>query len=108
MEYSGRMDGASEFRIFWNIMLPIIRPAISTVVIFDFMGFWNSFIWPVIVLDDKLKYPLAPALQYLTSSLAFNFQYIAAGTIISVIPIVVIFLILQKQFVNGMVGAVKG
>jgi putative chitobiose transport system permease protein len=108
MEYSGRMDGASEFRIFWNIMLPIIRPAISTVIIFDFMGFWNSFIWPVIVLDDKLKYPLAPALQYLTSSLAFNFQYIAAGTIISVIPIIVIFLILQKQFVNGMVGAVKG
>jgi putative chitobiose transport system permease protein len=108
MEYSGRMDGASEFRIFWNIMVPMISPAISTVVIFDFMGFWNSFLWPIIVLDDKLKYPLAPALQYLTSSLAYDFQLIAAGTIVSVIPIVVIFLILQKQFVNGMVGAVKG
>jgi putative chitobiose transport system permease protein len=108
MEYSARIDGAGEFRIFRSIMVPMIRPAIATVVIFDFMGFWNSLLWPVIVLDDNQKYPLAPALRYLESSLAYNFPYIAAGTIISVIPIIVIFLILQKQFINGMVGAVKG
>lgn len=108
MEYSGRIDGASEFRIFWNIMVPMIRPAIATVVIFDFMGFWNSMIWPVIILDDKDKYPLTAALQYLQGNLAYNFPYIAAGTMISVFPIIVIFLMLQKQFINGMVGAVKG
>ncbi|MCY9697243.1 carbohydrate ABC transporter permease [Paenibacillus alginolyticus] len=108
MEYSSRIDGASEFRIFWNIMVPMIRPAIATVVIFDFMGFWNSMIWPVIILDDKEKYPLTAALQYLQGNLAYNFPYIAAGTIISVIPIILIFLVLQKQFINGMVGAVKG
>lgn len=108
IEYSSRIDGASEFRIFWNIMVPMIRPAIATVVIFDFMGFWNSMIWPVIILDDKEKYPLTAALQYLQGNLAYNFPYIAAGTIISVIPIILIFLVLQKQFINGMVGAVKG
>lgn len=108
MEYSGRIDGASEFRIFWNIMVPMVRPAIATVVIFDFMAFWNSMIWPIIILDDKEKYPLAAALQYLQGNLSYNFPYIAAGTIISVIPIIVIFLVLQKQFINGMVGAVKG
>ncbi|KIL36535.1 sugar ABC transporter permease [Cohnella kolymensis] len=108
MELSARIDGAGEFRIFASIMVPMIRPAIATVVIFDFMAFWNSLIWPVIVLDDKAKYPLGPALRYLNSNLAFNFPYIAAGTIISVIPIIVIFLILQRQFINGMVGAVKG
>lgn len=108
MEYSGRIDGAGEFRIFWNIMVPMVRPAIATVVIFDFMAFWNSMIWPIIILDDKEKYPLAAALQYLQGNLSYNFPYIAAGTIISVIPIIVIFLVLQKQFINGMVGAVKG
>ncbi len=108
MEHSARIDGAGEFRIFASIMVPMIRPAIATVVIFDFMAFWNSLIWPVIILDDRFKYPLGPALKYLNSNLAFNFPYIAAGTIISVIPIIFIFLVLQKQFINGMVGAVKG
>ncbi|KIL36538.1 sugar ABC transporter permease [Cohnella kolymensis] len=108
MEQSARIDGAGEFRIFWNIMVPMVRPAIATVVIFDFLNFWNSFIWPVVVLSDKEKYPLAPALQYLQSDFSFNFPYIAAGTIISIIPIIIVFLFLQKQFINGMVGAVKG
>ncbi|BBH19709.1 sugar ABC transporter permease [Paenibacillus baekrokdamisoli] len=108
MEQSARIDGAREFRIFYSIMLPMIRPAVATVVIFDFMAFWNSLIWPVIVFDDQDKYPLAPALQYLQGSLSFNFPYIASGTIISIIPIIIIFLVLQKQFINGMVGAVKG
>lgn len=108
MEDSARVDGAGEFRIFWHIMTPIIKATISTVLIFDFMAFWNSFLWPIIVLDDPMKYPLAPALSYLQGSLSFNFAYIAVGTIISIIPIIVIFLILQKQFINGMVGAVKG
>lgn len=108
MEQSARIDGAGEFRIFWNIMVPMVRPAIATVVIFDFLNFWNSFIWPVVVLSDKAKYPLAPALQYLQSDFSFNFPYIAAGTIISIIPIILVFVVLQKQFINGMVGAVKG
>ncbi|MBO7747683.1 carbohydrate ABC transporter permease [Paenibacillus sp. MWE-103] len=108
IEHSGRIDGASEFRIFWNLMVPMVRSAVATVVIFDFMAFWNSMIWPIIVLDDKEKYPLAAALQYLQGNLSYNFPYIAAGTIISVIPILIIFLVLQKQFINGMVGAVKG
>lgn len=108
IEHSARIDGAGEFRIFYSIMVPMIRSAVSTVVIFDFMAFWNSLIWPVIVLDEQDNYPLAPALQYLQGSLSFNFLYIAAGTIISIIPVIIIFLVLQKQFINGMVGAVKG
>ncbi|WP_123041001.1 carbohydrate ABC transporter permease [Cohnella candidum] len=108
MEHSGRIDGAGEFRIFAQIMVPMIRPAIATVVIFDFMAFWNSMIWPMIILDDRASYPLASALSSLNSTLAYNFPYIAAGVIISVIPIITIFLIMQKQFINGMVGAVKG
>lgn len=108
LEHSARIDGANEFRIFWNIMVPMIRPAIATVVIFDFLAFWNSFIWPIVVLSNKDKYPLGPALQYLQGNFSFNFPYIAAGAIISIIPIIVVFLVLQKQFINGMVGAVKG
>ncbi|WP_199624668.1 carbohydrate ABC transporter permease [Paenibacillus alkalitolerans] len=108
MEDAARIDGCSEFRIFWNVMLPMIRSAIATVVIFEFMAFWNSFIWAIVVLDEPDKYPLTAALQYLQGELNYNFPYIAAGTIISVIPIIVVFLAMQKQFINGMVGAVKG
>lgn len=108
LEDSARIDGASEFRIFWNIMIPLVRPAMATVVILEFLNFWNMFIWPIIVLGDPTKYPLTPALQYLQGELTYNFQYVAAGTIISLLPVILVFVVLQRQFINGMVGAIKG
>lgn len=105
---AARIDGCSEFYLWWKIMLPLVRPALSTVVIFEFMTFWNNFLWPIVVLQDPNKYPLAAGLTYLTGQFSYNFGYIAAGTIISVVPIILIFVLFQKQFINGVVGSVKG
>lgn len=108
LEEAARIDGATELYIWWRIMVPLIKPSLLTVVIFDFMSHWNSFIWPVVVLKSPDDYPLAAGLLYLQGQFTSNFLWLAAGTVISIVPIVVIFLFLQKYFMNGVAGAVKG
>lgn len=108
LEEAARIDGAGEAFIWWRIMIPLIKPSLMTVVIFDFMAHWNSFIWPVVVLKNPDDYPLSAGLLYLTGEFASNFLYLAAGTVISIIPIVLTFLALQKYFMNGVAGALKG
>lgn len=104
---SGKMDGASEFRIWWQLMMPMIKPAIAVVALFEFMASWNSFLWPIIILNTD-KYPLASALSFLNGQFSYNFGWIAAGTVISVIPIIIVFLLTQKYFMEGISGSVKG
>lgn len=104
---SGKMDGASELRIWWQLMMPMIKPAIAVVALFEFMANWNSFLWPIIVLNTD-KYPLASALSFLNGQFSYNFGWIAAGTVISVLPIIIVFLLTQKYFMEGISGAVKG
>ena len=105
---AARIDGAGELRTWAQIMVPGIMPSISTVIIFDFIGNWNMFLWPIIVLQDPNKYPLATALQYLNGSFSYKFGYVAAGTIISIIPVFIVFIICQKNYIEAVSGAVKG
>lgn len=105
---AARIDGAKETRIWWQIMMPGIMPSVSTIVIFDFISRWNEFLWPIIVLQDPKKYPLATALQYLNGSFNYKFGYIAAGTVISIVPIIIVFLLCQKNYIEAISGAVKG
>ncbi len=105
---SGKMDGASELRIWWQLVLPLVKPGIAVILLLEVMAFWNNFLWPIVVLDDPQKYPLAAALTYLNGQFAYNFGWIAAGTIISVIPIIVVFLFTQRYYMEGLAGAVKG
>lgn len=104
---SGKMDGASEFRIWAQLMMPMVKPAVAVVALFEFMSNWNSFLWPIIVLNTD-KYPLASALSFLNGQFSFNFGWIAAGTVISVLPIIIVFLFTQKYYMEGISGAVKG
>lgn len=104
---AAKVDGAGEMRTWFNIMLPSIVPCISTVVIFDFIGNWNSFLWPIIILQDPDKYPLATALQYLNGSFGYKFTYVAAGTIISIIPVLIVFVLCQKNYIEAVSGAIK-
>jgi putative chitobiose transport system permease protein len=105
---AAKIDGASELKIWAKILLPEIKPAVSTIVIFDFIAHWNDFLWPIIILQDPQKYPLATALQYLNGMFNYKFGYIAAGTIISIVPVIIIFLIFQKNYIDAISGAVKG
>lgn len=105
---AARIDGARETRIWAQIMVPSIMPTVSTVIIFDFISKWNEFLWPVIVLQDPSKFPLATALQYLNGSFNYKFGYIAAGAIISIIPVIIVFILCQKNYIEAVSGAVKG
>jgi len=108
LDEAARIDGAGDFTIWWRIMLPLTRPALGTLAIFSFVGYWNSFIWPLVVLKHENKYPLAVGLQFMAEVFDKTFGKIAAGSILSVIPIIAVFLLLQKQFIRGITaGAVK-
>lgn len=110
MEEAGRVDGASEWRIWWQLMLPLIGPSLATLAVFTFVENWNSFLWPLIVLTDPQNYPLTLALQTMaTNAFTSNAREVAAGTIISILPILVIFLGAQRFFISGIsTGSVKG
>lgn len=103
---SARIDGATDTIIWLRIMLPHIVPTISTIVIFDFIGKWNSFLWPIIVCMPE-KYPIAAALNYLNGVFNYNFGYMAAATVLSVLPVIVVFIACQKNYINAVAGAIK-
>lgn len=108
IEDAARIDGAGEFRLWGQIMLPLVAPALATLAIIEFAAYWNSFIWPLIVLKSPEKFPLAVGLLYLSGLFATNTRYIAAGAVIVTIPMVAVFLLLQRYFLRGItLGAVK-
>ena len=89
-------------------MIPRIHPSVSTIVIFYFIANWKAILCPIIVLQDPEKYPLASALQYLNGSFSYKFGYVAAGPVISIIPVLIVFMIFQKNYIEAVSGAVKG
>jgi ABC-type glycerol-3-phosphate transport system permease component len=106
---SGRIDGAGEFGIFLNIILPVCHPAMTSLAIVFFMNTWNSYLWPLIVLRNIEKLTLAVALNSLQQSPQHTpYNLIMAGAVISVIPLIIFFCIFQKHFISGITsGAVK-
>ncbi|TWD73238.1 carbohydrate ABC transporter membrane protein 2 (CUT1 family) [Kribbella amoyensis] len=103
------VDGANVWQRFVHIGLPSVRGTISVVAIFAFIGAWDDFLWPLIVLTDPDKYTLTVGLQYLSGTFSNNPRLIAAGTMIAFVPIVIVFATLQRFFFKGVEeGAVKG
>jgi putative chitobiose transport system permease protein len=105
---AARMDGASELRIWWQILLPIIRPTLATVAIFTFVNSWNDFLWPSLMLHSRDAMTMPVGLVALQGMFASDFRGVAAGVVMTVIPILIFFVALQRQFVRGLSGAVKG
>jgi putative chitobiose transport system permease protein len=104
---SARIDGARELLIWRRIMLPQILPTIATVVIMDFINKWNQFLWPLLVLNVD-QYPVATGLKHISGQFNYKFTNVAAGTVLSVIPVIIIFISFQKYYVNTTMGALKG
>jgi ABC-type sugar transport system, permease component len=105
---AARMDGASEFRIYWSLVLPLCRPILTTLAIFTFMGTWNDFMWPLIVLTDKEMYTLPVALANLLGEHIQDTELMMAGSVLMVLPVIVLFMALQRYYLEGiMMGAVK-
>lgn len=103
------LDGANTIQRLRFIVWPNVRGMVSVVALFAFIGAWDDFLWPLVVLSDPAKYTLTVGMQYLSSNFAANPRVIAAGTMIALIPIIVLFVFLQKQFFKGVEeGSVKG
>ena len=109
LEEAARIDGCSELGIWWHVMLPSVRPALVTLTIFVFIGAWSDFLWPLIVLDDPQYYTLPLGVSKLAGTFSLDWRLVAAGSIISIAPILVFFLFLQRYIVPSEVGSgVKG
>lgn len=109
LEEAARIDGAGEFTIWAWIMFPLTKPALAALAIFVFVASWSNFLWPLIILQEESKYTLPIAIAKLSGSFVDKTQYIAAGSVIAVLPVIVFFFFLQKHFIGGMtLGAVKG
>jgi multiple sugar transport system permease protein len=106
---SARMDGAGEYRIFFTIVIPLVRPMIGAFLLITFLGAWNNFIGPQIVLQEPEVLPLSVKINNLRGLYATDYGLIMAGTLISIAPVMCLFLLLQKEFISGLTsGAVKG
>jgi len=98
---AARMDGAGDFRIFWWLMLPLAKPIMVPLALFTFMGTWNDFLWPLIVLNRQQYYTLPVAMANLMSEHAPDPELMMAGAVITLLPILLLFLFLQKYYIQG-------
>jgi multiple sugar transport system permease protein len=105
---AARIDGAGELRIFFQIVLPMLKPVLVTLAIFTFLGAWNDFMWPLIVLTDTSHYTLPVALASLSREHIQDVEMMMAGAVITVLPVLVLFLVLQRHYIQGLLlGSVK-
>ena len=106
---AARIDGASEWRIFLTIVVPVLTPVLATLAIFSFLGSWNDFMWPLIVLTDDSLHTLPVALAGLSREHVQDNELMMAGSVVTILPVLVVFLALQRQYMAGlMAGSVKG
>jgi ABC-type glycerol-3-phosphate transport system permease component len=105
---AARVDGAGELTVFWRVLLPLARPGIATVVIFQFLSTWNEFLYANTVIQTPGRLPLQPMLFTLTGQYSTNWPVLTAALTMAVVPIIVVYVRMQRQFVAGMtLGAVK-
>jgi len=106
---AARIDGAGEFRIYWSVVLPVIRPILATMAIWTFLSTWNDFMWPLIVLSDDQMFTLPVALANLSGERVQDTELMMAGSVLTVLPVLMVFLFLQRYYVEGITaGSVKG
>ena len=105
---AARIDGASDFRIYWSLILPLCKPILITLAIFTFMGTWNDFLWPLIVMTDDSMYTLPVAIASLSLEHVQDTELMMAGSVMTVAPVLVLFAAVQKYYLSGiMAGSLK-
>ncbi len=101
---AARMDGASDFRIYWSLILPLCKPILITLAIFTFMGTWNDFLWPLIVMTDDSMYTLPVALANLSLEHVQDTELMMAGAVITIAPVLILFAAVQKYYMSGIIA----
>lgn len=106
---AARIDGASEWRIYWSVVMPLARPILATLATFMFMSTWNDFMWPLIVLSDQSHYTLPVAVANLSGEHVQDVELMMASSVLTVLPVLILFIVLQRYYIAGiMAGSVKG
>ena len=109
IEEAARVDGAGDFRIFWQIVLPLSRPALATLAVLSFLTNWNDFIWPIYVLLSPENLTLQPGLAVLQGTYSTHFGIVMAGAVIASVPVLILFTLAQKQIVESVANSgIKG
>lgn len=109
IDESAIIDGATPLQIWWYIMMPMVRPMLATLAILSFIGSWNNFLWPLLILQDPDTYPLTVGLYDLKGAFVTDTRLVSAGAIIALIPILIVFIAFQNYFIKGAYSsAVKG
>jgi multiple sugar transport system permease protein len=109
LDEAAEIDGASSWQVFWTVILPLVRPGLITLTIFSFMGNYSSFFWPLVMLRSTDKYTLPIGLLFFDSSRGQSTHLLMAAVTLTIIPMVVVFVLLQKRMIAGIqLGAVKG
>lgn len=109
LEEAARMDGCSPLGEWWNVLIPAARPDLITLGMFVFIGTWSDFLWPLVILDDPKLYTLPLGLQQLASSFSLDWRLVAAGAVVSILPVLILFVLLQRFILPSASGdAVKG
>jgi multiple sugar transport system permease protein len=109
IEEAARMDGAGDFRIFWQIVLPLSRPALATLAVLSFLANWNDFLWPIYVLLTPDNQTLQPGLSVLQGAYSTHFGILMAGAVIASVPVLILFTIAQRQIVESVASSgIKG
>jgi ABC-type glycerol-3-phosphate transport system permease component len=101
LEDAALIDGASRLQILWRIILPLAKPAIATIAIFNFQGVWNDFLPPLIFLHDHSKFTISLGLNFFRSSYDVHWGYLMAASLVAMLPMVIVFFLAQKQFIEG-------
>lgn len=108
LEEAALIDGSRSWTVFSRILIPLAKPSLAVLAIFSFLNSWGNFLWPMLILDRKKKFTLPLGLQDLQGTFTNDWRLIAAGTVVSVLPVLTVFLFAQKYFVQGAwAGAVK-
>ena len=109
LDEAAEIDGANKWQVFWNVIMPMARPGLITLTIFTFMGNYNSFFWPLVMLRTTEKYTLPIGMLFFDSSRGQSTHLLMAAITMSVLPMVIVYVVMQKQMVKGIqLGAVKG
>lgn len=108
LEEAALIDGSRSWTVFSRILIPLAKPSLAVLAVFSFLNSWGNFLWPMLILDRKKKFTLPLGLQDLQGTFTNDWRLIAAGTVVSVLPVLTVFLFAQKYFVQGAwAGAVK-
>jgi putative chitobiose transport system permease protein len=109
LEEAARVDGANALRVWWHVMLPLAKPALATLAVFSVIGAWSNLLWPLIVLQSRETHTLPVAINQLLGVFATNVRYAYAASVLAVVPVVLFYIVAQRQLARGILaGAVKG